>query len=950
MVNIENAKTILRKVQLSFKRIIFLTILLVSATTLKSQYGPLFWELRNYDSLPNYRKALAAFQQQDTATAFHILDSVSKICFNSGKYRKHYQAVNELAAMNFITGNFNKANQLFEQNLSKMISNSDSLHYEYAINLRFLNYLAHYGINKTADRLHFMQRQYAVLKAINDSSAIMVDCIGDLGFSHLTNGDFNQAINYLYQAREASLQAGLKEQLIRAEHTLINQLADNEPDLAYETFEQQYLNADRAYYKDSVVLVTLSYTLAEKSHSLQEYQKALTYIKEAETIEDAINLQNPKLEVAIPLSAAGIYSKLNQRNNFQKYATIAQEQYLKQADKNTIPALNLYLEIAEGFLPFDADSSLKYCEKANLLYQDDMVSTARIKLTAMEAQVTKKAYKPALNLAPELNRFDSVMDDTDRLKFKLLSLTAQSELFKEFRSAEISKSLNESLKSAEQIIRRLAVQMTDPKSLVKLASDYKKVAAAAFLLAENGQNESIMQAWHYLNQVKTFQLKIQLLKSQKTAQLIDSEDFWEQKLFLEDQISALKAERATALFQADKPKADSLHSKLQDNRIALLMLHHQFADDIQSSSQKLFVTLPVGQIQQLLTDKTCLIETLITDSAYYLLCLQNNAVKLHYSHDLPALSKAWKSYYRDLKTGNDVNHSANVLAEKLLFPFSAEINDSDHLVFLPDDFLYKTPIALLPYSTSGDYLLSHLSVSYHYSAYLYYQSAVHKTEPHKHLLALAPSFDFLATAKNSDLRKLSTLSKNPSALPHSRDEVVSIAKLFEKTNNPYKVFINDNATKEAFIKNVEEADILHIATHSYTLDEHSGLQGLILSPESNSITNGLQSSFLHEAELANISTKADLVVLSACSSGIGALAEGEGIMALPRAFFQAGASRVIASLWPVNDLATAKLMKSFYKRLLRGESAAEALQGAQLDCAAEGMPVIDWAAFILLGP
>jgi len=949
MVNIDNTGENFRKVQRSLKGIILLVVLLISGMTAKSQYGPLYWDLRNYDSLPDYRKALTAFQQQDTTLAYQVLDSVAEACLNRGEIRKHYQAVNELAAMNFISGNFNRSNQLFEQNLSTMISNSDSLHYEFAINLRFLNYLAHYGINKTADRLHFTQRQYAVLKAMNDSSIIMVDCLGDLGFSYLTNGDFSQAINYLYQARKASIQAGLKEQLIRLEHTLVNQLANNEPQLAFETFEQQYLNADRKYYRDSVVLVTLAYTLAEKSRLLQQDQKALTYIKEAEAIEQAIRQQNPKLEVAIPLSVAGIYSDLGQQTNFEDYVAIAQAQYRKQADRNTIPALKLYLEIAEGFLPFDADSSLKYCEKASLLYQDDMVSTARIKLTALDAHVTKKAYEPALDLALELNRLDSVLDDSDHLKLMRLSITAQSEMYKELRSPEMAEALSENLKLAEQIIRRLAVQMTDPKSLLRLAADYKKIAAAAFLLAEDGQDESVLRAWHYLNQVKTFQLKIQLLKSQQAAQLIDTADFWQQKLTLEDQISTLQAERATALFQTNKPKADSLHTALQDSRIALLMLHHQFAEGIESSSQKLFANMPVEQIQQQLTNKTCLIEALITDSSYYLLCLQNNTIKLHYSHDLPALSKVWKSYYRDLKTGNHTERSARALADKLLLPFSAEIIASDHLVFLPDDFLYKTPIALLPYSASSDYLLEHLSVSYHYSAYLYYQSAIHKTESRKRWLAFAPSFDFLAAAETTELRNLNALSKNIAALPHSRDEVVSIAKLFEQSNHPYQLFTDDQATKEAFISHLEGADIIHIATHSYTMNEPSGLQGFILSPDSAFKTKGLQSSFLHEAELATISTHADLVVLSACSSGIGELAEGEGIMALPRALFQAGVPQVVASLWPVNDLATARLMKHFYARLLRNESAAEALRAAQLDCAAEGMPAIDWAAFILLG-
>jgi CHAT domain-containing protein len=97
---------------------------------------------------------------------------------------------------------------------------------------------------------------------------------------------------------------------------------------------------------------------------------------------------------------------------------------------------------------------------------------------------------------------------------------------------------------------------------------------------------------------------------------------------------------------------------------------------------------------------------------------------------------------------------------------------------------------------------------------------------------------------------------------------------------------------------------------------------------------------------------ADLVVLSACQTALGKEVRGEGLVGLTRGFMYAGAARVLASLWSVEDRATARLMKSFYRYLLAEKRpAADALRRAQLDMA--GKPPYDspyyWAGFSLQG-
>ena len=91
------------------------------------------------------------------------------------------------------------------------------------------------------------------------------------------------------------------------------------------------------------------------------------------------------------------------------------------------------------------------------------------------------------------------------------------------------------------------------------------------------------------------------------------------------------------------------------------------------------------------------------------------------------------------------------------------------------------------------------------------------------------------------------------------------------------------------------------------------------------------SALLYVSDIYNMKLSAELVVLSACKTGLGKEVRGEGLMSLTRGFMYAGAARVIVSLWDVNDRSTASLMSGFYRGLLqRKQTPAAALRAAQL--------------------
>ena len=144
--------------------------------------------------------------------------------------------------------------------------------------------------------------------------------------------------------------------------------------------------------------------------------------------------------------------------------------------------------------------------------------------------------------------------------------------------------------------------------------------------------------------------------------------------------------------------------------------------------------------------------------------------------------------------------------------------------------------------------------------------------------------------------------------------------------------------------------IVHFATHSLLNSQHPELSGIVLSlvDEEGRPRDG----FLRLHDIYNLKLAADLVVLSACKTGLGKEIKGEGLVGLTRGFLYAGAPRVVASLWKVDDRATAELMKLFYQRMLRdGMRPAAALRMAQMDMSKQprwAAPYY-WAGFTLQG-
>lgn len=228
---------------------------------------------------------------------------------------------------------------------------------------------------------------------------------------------------------------------------------------------------------------------------------------------------------------------------------------------------------------------------------------------------------------------------------------------------------------------------------------------------------------------------------------------------------------------------------------------------------------------------------------------------------------------------------------------------ADSLIIIPDGLLTFVPFQTLLTKTTKSkvyqdmpFLIFDHSISYAVSFQQFLETKNHFSEKQS-VLGLFPVF------KNT-----------PQELSYSVLEATAIEDLF-----PSKLLMESDATAKSFIKDAEPYSILHISTHALggTFNNEPEIQ---FSDRSLSLE-----------ELYGLQLDPQLVVLSACETGVGKVIKGEGALSLARGFQYAGAPNIVFSLWQVNDKSTAELMKYFYKNLKKSHSRDGSVQQASLD-------------------
>ncbi|MFY0687683.1 MAG: CHAT domain-containing protein [Cyclobacteriaceae bacterium] len=217
-----------------------------------------------------------------------------------------------------------------------------------------------------------------------------------------------------------------------------------------------------------------------------------------------------------------------------------------------------------------------------------------------------------------------------------------------------------------------------------------------------------------------------------------------------------------------------------------------------------------------------------------------------------------------------------------------------------------------------------------------------------------------------------SFGENVSELPGTLEELNNIKNILSEKSWTFSTFQEANAT-ESNVKAIDNPKIFHVATHGFFLEdkgikdeENEGLSsrsmkfnplmrsGLLFAGAENTIRDekipGDDDGILTAYEAMNLNLDdTDLVVLSACETGLGEVKNGEGVYGLQRAFMVAGAQNLIMSLWKVNDETTQLLMSTFYSEWFDGKSRTDAFNAAIQRVKKDFKQPYYWGAFVMLG-
>lgn len=272
-------------------------------------------------------------------------------------------------------------------------------------------------------------------------------------------------------------------------------------------------------------------------------------------------------------------------------------------------------------------------------------------------------------------------------------------------------------------------------------------------------------------------------------------------------------------------------------------------------------------------------------------------------------------------------HAAARLYEALLAPALAGLPDGvRRLVVVPDDLLHRLPFAALRPARDSAPLATRYEITLAPSATLWLRWRETRPDP-----AVTPALVLADPAALAGLEPL----------PYARRE----GRAVRRHLGGGELLVGKEAS-ETYVKSGAAGGfgLLHFAAHAVTDEVNPDGSAIHLSPG-----DGREDGVLRVREIADLDLDGRIAVLSTCESASGEILRGEGVMGLARAFFQAGAHTVVASLWPLRDDDGAALFDRFYRHLSQGKSVAAALQAAQRDRMSEGAPAEAWAGVVVLG-
>ncbi|PKP22189.1 MAG: hypothetical protein CVU05_05040 [Bacteroidetes bacterium HGW-Bacteroidetes-21] len=962
------------KYYLSIKQMRYFLILIFAflfITKSYSQYGPLYWKLRGYDNITNYRSVLAAYDKKDVTGAIRILDSISNIYSSNNEFKLNYVVQNEKGAMLYLSKDYANSFNTLNNNIIQMNSKKDTLNYEYAIALRLLSYVAKDWTQLTVSRYSYLERQLNVLTLMKDSSEIAADCMSDFGLSYIYT-DVDKGLPYLLKAKSLCKKLKMKRSLMVIDNTLANQLSLEQPYLSIQIQKNMLQTAGRKNYADSIKLTMLAYLLAYKCQEVELFEEAIHYFHYADSIMHITNNPQYKLIAAIPLGLAQCYSKMGNKDQFVEYINIAQNAFNTISESRSMSESMFNLIVGSNYIPFNTDSALYYLQKAQDILSIESESEKKTMSIILNSQAL--AFQKKGNLDDAIQKiFESIKIfagsdenndpnfictngyDNELKESYLIACDLLSENITNIYSKELyDKTLN-CFYCCDTLMRRLAINISDEKAIFDYSKRYKQLTGD-ILKIQNLTNQNPEIAFHFVCNSKAFQLMADIKRHSYISTKDDS--LWRKKIEIEKNIKLITNKKTNATSNQLKTLNDSLANIEKDMLLDLMVINYEIMKHRKADNQYFINEDLIRITQNNIEEEHLIIDIYQTEKKAFIFSVSKNELSCFTIDNVEKLDSIANQFYISLKTGGNSSASASMLSDLILKPIASNLSKRKSITFIPDNILYQVPFEVLPNPNNGKMLIYDYSINYHYSTALWNKSQRNETPKEYSLLAIAPVFE-----KNKNLTidsyfkgahleddYLNNIKKESLCpLPYTLEEVEEIGKLFKTQETNCVILTKKDANKHYFFNSFLNHTIIHIATHGYASKVSPNHSGFFLYSNDSNNTSYNNLDFVNMNEIYSVKTNADLVVLSACNSGVGPIYNGEGLMALPRGFIYAGVPNVLASLWKVHDIKTKVLMVAFYKHLLDGNNYAKALRLAKLDCIYTGHHPLDWAGFVLIG-
>ncbi len=366
-------------------------------------------------------------------------------------------------------------------------------------------------------------------------------------------------------------------------------------------------------------------------------------------------------------------------------------------------------------------------------------------------------------------------------------------------------------------------------------------------------------------------------------------------------------------------------------------------------------SLSVQDVQRRLANNEAFIEYFVGDTVSYVFLITEDQYEVK-QIDLvnDSLTNTLRASLKsDVQSHSPQEFQAQALPiyEQYLRPVIDQLGpEIDELIIVPDGNLSYFPLgALVNASTKNpqtfqnlSYLMDDYTIHYAYSASLYFNEFTSLSD-NNDLLAFAPSYE--TTLQDATrMEDLGQFRNQISSLVHTLPEVNAISEYFSG-----QTFTGAEASESTFKSNIGQQGILHLAMHAIVDDEDPMNSRMLFYNDEDTLEDG----FLHAFEIYNMRIPSKMTVLSACETGYGKMAKGEGAMSLARAFAYAGSPSIVMSHWQVDDESTAVLMTHFYKHLSEGASKGAAMRQARKDFLEQAditrSHPFFWASFVVVG-